>query len=95
MSILDNDIVAGSQRFFCGGANFGFDFRLLGKAERFETVVARNFPEDDDRRDLDVKEHRRSYPDPWPEDAYNIILDLHYDPNSGSPPTVTRVLEPF
>jgi len=36
-----------------------------------------------------------SYPDPWPEDAYNIILDLRYDPNSGSTPTVTRVLEPF
>lgn len=36
-----------------------------------------------------------SYPDPWPEDAYNIILDLRYDPNSGSPPTVMRVLEPF
>jgi phosphohistidine phosphatase SixA len=36
-----------------------------------------------------------SYPDPWPEDAYNLILDLQYDPNSGSPPTVTRVTEPF
>lgn len=36
-----------------------------------------------------------SYPDPWPEDAYNIILDFRYDPNSGSPPTVTRVVEPF
>lgn len=36
-----------------------------------------------------------SYPDPWPEDAYNIILDLRYDPNSGSAPTVTRVTEPF
>jgi len=36
-----------------------------------------------------------SYPDPWPEDAYNIILDLRYDPSSGSPPTVMRVLEPF
>ena len=36
-----------------------------------------------------------SYPDPWPEDTYNIILDFHYDPNSGSPPTVTRVIEPF
>jgi hypothetical protein len=36
-----------------------------------------------------------SYPDPWPEDAYNIILDLHYDPNSGNAPTVTRVTEPF
>ena len=36
-----------------------------------------------------------SYPDPWPEDAYNIILDLRYDPNAGSAPTVTRVAEPF
>lgn len=36
-----------------------------------------------------------SYPDPWPEDAYNIILDFRYDPNSGRPPTVTRVVEPF
>lgn len=36
-----------------------------------------------------------SYPDPWPEDAYNIILDFRYDPNSGRAPTVTRVIEPF
>jgi phosphohistidine phosphatase SixA len=36
-----------------------------------------------------------SYPDPWPEDAYNIILDFHYDPNSGRAPTVTRIIEPF
>jgi phosphohistidine phosphatase SixA len=36
-----------------------------------------------------------SYPDPWPADAYNIILDLQYDPFSGSPPKVTRVTEPF
>lgn len=36
-----------------------------------------------------------SFPDPWPADAYNIILDLQYDPNSGAPPTVTRVTEPF
>lgn len=36
-----------------------------------------------------------SNPDPWPEDAYNVILDFRYDPNSGSPPTVTRVVEPF
>lgn len=36
-----------------------------------------------------------SYPEPWPEDAYNLILDFHYDPNSGSAPTVTRVTEPF
>ena len=36
-----------------------------------------------------------SYPDPWPDDAYNLVLDLQYDPNSGSPPTVNRVIEPF
>lgn len=36
-----------------------------------------------------------SYPDPWPADAYNIILDFQYDPFSGSPPKVTRVTEPF
>jgi phosphohistidine phosphatase SixA len=36
-----------------------------------------------------------SYPDPWPEDAYNLILDFRYDPNSGSAPTVTRVTEPL
>jgi len=36
-----------------------------------------------------------SYPDPWPADAYNIILDLQYDPFSGSPPKVTQVTEPF
>jgi len=36
-----------------------------------------------------------SYPDPWPDDAYNLILDLQYDPFSGSPPKVTRVIEPF
>jgi phosphohistidine phosphatase SixA len=36
-----------------------------------------------------------SYPDPWPDDTYNIILDFRYDANSGSPPTVARVVEPF
>ncbi|WP_052699509.1 histidine phosphatase family protein [Hyphomicrobium sp. 99] len=36
-----------------------------------------------------------SYPDPWPDDAYNLVLDLQYDPNSGSAPTVSRVIEPF
>jgi phosphohistidine phosphatase SixA len=36
-----------------------------------------------------------SFPDPWPADAYNIILDLQYDPFSGTPPKVTRVTEPF
>ncbi|MFA5955704.1 histidine phosphatase family protein [Hyphomicrobium sp.] len=36
-----------------------------------------------------------SYPDPWPDDAFGLILDLQYDPYSGSPPKVTRVTEPF
>ncbi len=36
-----------------------------------------------------------SYPDPWPDDTYNVLLDFRYDPNSGSPPTVTQVTEPF
>jgi phosphohistidine phosphatase SixA len=36
-----------------------------------------------------------SYPDPWPDDTYDLILDLRYDPNSDSPPTVARVTEPF
>jgi phosphohistidine phosphatase SixA len=36
-----------------------------------------------------------SVPDPWPEDTYNVVLDFHYDPNSGTPPTVTSVIEPF
>jgi phosphohistidine phosphatase SixA len=36
-----------------------------------------------------------SSPDPWPDDTYNLILDLRYDPNSGTSPTVTQVTEPF
>ena len=36
-----------------------------------------------------------SYPDPWPDNTYNVILDFRYDANSGAPPTVTRVTEPF
>jgi broad specificity phosphatase PhoE len=36
-----------------------------------------------------------SYPDPWPDDTYNVILDFRYDPNSGNAPSVTRVTEPF
>jgi broad specificity phosphatase PhoE len=36
-----------------------------------------------------------SYPDPWPDDTYNVILDFRYDPNSGDPPAVTQVPEPF
>jgi phosphohistidine phosphatase SixA len=36
-----------------------------------------------------------SYPDPWPDDAYNLILDFQYDAFSGNAPKVTRVTEPF
>jgi phosphohistidine phosphatase SixA len=36
-----------------------------------------------------------SYPDPWPDDAFGLILQLDYDAFSGSPPKVTRVIEPF
>jgi phosphohistidine phosphatase SixA len=36
-----------------------------------------------------------SYPDPWPNDTYNVILDFRYDPNAGTPPIVTQVAEPF
>ena len=36
-----------------------------------------------------------SFPDPWTEDLYNVILDFRYDPNTGAPPNVTRVVEPF
>jgi phosphohistidine phosphatase SixA len=36
-----------------------------------------------------------SFPDPWPSNAYNLILDLQYDPFSGAPPKVTRITEPF
>jgi hypothetical protein len=36
-----------------------------------------------------------SYPDPWPDDTYSVILDFRYDPNSGDPPAVTQVNEPF
>jgi broad specificity phosphatase PhoE len=36
-----------------------------------------------------------SYPDPWPDDTYNVILDFRYGPSAGSPPTVTQIIEPF
>ena len=36
-----------------------------------------------------------SFPDPWSEDLYNVILDFRYDPNTGAAPAVTRVVEPF
>ena len=36
-----------------------------------------------------------SYPDPWPDNTYNVILDFRYDPNSGAAPVVRQVTEPF
>ena len=36
-----------------------------------------------------------SFPDPWSEDLYNVILDFRYDPNTGAAPAITRVVEPF
>jgi len=36
-----------------------------------------------------------SYPDPWPDDTYDVILDFRYDPDSGAPPAITQVTEPF
>jgi hypothetical protein len=36
-----------------------------------------------------------SYPEPWSEDLYNIILDFRYDPKTDAPPSVTRVVQPF
>lgn len=36
-----------------------------------------------------------TYPDPWSEDLYNVIVDFRYDPNKAGQPTVTRVVEPF
>ena len=36
-----------------------------------------------------------TYPDPWPDETFNVILDFRYDPGSGNPPAVTLVTEPF
>jgi broad specificity phosphatase PhoE len=36
-----------------------------------------------------------SYPDPWPEDLFNLILDFKYDAHSDRPPDVAKVIEPF
>ena len=34
----------------------------------------------------------KSYPDPWPDDLYNLIIELKYD---GKSPTVQQIQEPF
>jgi phosphohistidine phosphatase SixA len=36
-----------------------------------------------------------SYPDPWPEDLFNLVIDFKYDPGSDRPPIVMKVEEPF
>ena len=36
-----------------------------------------------------------SFPDPWPQDCFNLILDFRYDPKSDAPPTVSQIVEPF
>lgn len=34
-----------------------------------------------------------SYPDPWPEETFNLIIDLDY--GKGLPPSVRQIVEPF
>lgn len=36
-----------------------------------------------------------SYPDPWPQDVFNLILDFRYDPASDAPPVVAQIVQPF
>ncbi len=36
-----------------------------------------------------------SYPDAWPQDVFNLILDFRYDPKSDAPPVVAQIVEPF
>ncbi len=36
-----------------------------------------------------------SYPDPWPQDVFNLIIDCRYDAKSDRAPVVTQVVEPF
>jgi hypothetical protein len=35
-----------------------------------------------------------SYPDPWPSDCFNLIVDFRYGP-SNTPPVVAQIVEPF
>ncbi len=34
-----------------------------------------------------------SYPDPWPDETFNVIIDLDY--GKGLPPAVRQIVEPF
>jgi phosphohistidine phosphatase SixA len=36
-----------------------------------------------------------NYPDPWPQDVFNLIIDCRYDPGTDRAPVVTQVVEPF
>jgi phosphohistidine phosphatase SixA len=36
-----------------------------------------------------------SYPESWPQDVFNLILDFRYDPKSDRPPVVGQIVEPF
>ena len=35
------------------------------------------------------------YPDPWPQDCFNLILDLRYNARSAAPPVVAQIVNPF
>lgn len=36
-----------------------------------------------------------SYPAFWPQDVFNLILDLRYDPTTDRPPIVSQIVQPF
>ena len=36
-----------------------------------------------------------NYPESWPQDVFNLILDFRYDPKSDKPPIVAQIVEPF
>ncbi|MFA5955703.1 histidine phosphatase family protein [Hyphomicrobium sp.] len=36
-----------------------------------------------------------TYPDPWPQNVFNLILDFRYDPKSDATPIVAQIVEPF
>ncbi len=38
---------------------------------------------------------RGAYPDPWPQDVFNLILDFRYDPKSDTAPIVAQIVQPF
>ncbi|MET0639379.1 MAG: histidine phosphatase family protein [Hyphomicrobium sp.] len=36
-----------------------------------------------------------SYPDPWPQQVFDLILDSRYGSTPKAPPTVSQIVEPF